>query len=159
MANHGHSADHGHDAEHESHGGYGVYIAVFIALCVLTAISFAVGNSKTLREEAPAVMMAAMLAVSCAKAMLVILFFMHLKWEANWKYVLTIPASLMSVFLMLMLWPDIGRRTARYTEERWLYAAEPVAAQVHGHGAGDSHDHGHDHEEKKAGEGEEKQGK
>ncbi len=135
MANHGHSAgSSGHGAEHEeSHGGLGVYISVFIALCVLTAISFAVGNSKSLREEAPAVMMAAMLAVSCAKAMLVILFFMHMKWEANWKYVLTIPASLMSVFLMLMLWPDIGRRTVRYTEERWLYAAEPVAAHDHGH--------------------------
>ena len=32
-------------------------------------------------------------------------------WEANWKYVLTIPASMMSIFLVLMLVPDIGRRT------------------------------------------------
>ena len=32
-----------------------------------------------------------MMAVSCTKAMLVILFFMHVKYEANWKYVLTIP--------------------------------------------------------------------
>ena len=34
-----------------------------------------------------------MMAVSCTKAMLVILFFMHVKYEANWKYVLTIPAG------------------------------------------------------------------
>jgi cytochrome c oxidase subunit 4 len=66
-----------------------------------------------------------MMAVSCAKALLVILFFMHLLWEANWKYVLTIPASMMSIFLLLMLVPDIGRRTTKYSEERWLYAAEP----------------------------------
>ena len=35
-----------------------------------------------------------MMAVSCTKAMLVILFFMHVKYEANWKYVLTIPAGI-----------------------------------------------------------------
>ena len=71
-------------------------------------------------------MWAMMMAVSCAKAMLVILFFMHVMWEANWKYVLTIPASMMSMFLLLMLIPDIGRRTVRYSEERWYYAPKPV---------------------------------
>ena len=38
-------------------------------------------------------MWAFMMAVSCTKAMLVILFFMHVKYEANWKYVLTIPGQ------------------------------------------------------------------
>jgi cytochrome c oxidase subunit 4 len=60
--------------------------------------------------------------------MLVIMFFMHLLWEANWKWVLTIPASFMSIFLMLMLVPDIGWRQnngfARYSDDRLLYAAE-----------------------------------
>jgi cytochrome c oxidase subunit 4 len=121
---HGYDAD-AADQEH-GHAGIGKYIAVFVALCVLTAISFAVGNSHTLRENSPGTMWAMMMAVSCAKAMLVILFFMHLLWEANWKYVLTIPASMMSIFLLLMLIPDIGRRTARYAEEHWLYAAQPV---------------------------------
>ena len=41
----------------------------------------------------PQVGWAFMMAVSCTKAMLVILFFMHVKYEANWKYVLTIPAG------------------------------------------------------------------
>lgn len=70
-------------------------------------------------------MWAAMMAVSVAKALLVMLFFMHLKWEANWKYVLTVPASMMSLFLVLMLVPDIGRRTRNYSDDRWLYSAEP----------------------------------
>jgi cytochrome c oxidase subunit 4 len=69
-----------------------------------------------------------MMAVSCTKAMLVIMFFMHLKWEANWKWVLTIPASFMSIFLLLMLVPDVGMRQnngyERYSWERWLYAAD-----------------------------------
>jgi cytochrome c oxidase subunit 4 len=113
------------EGAHGHHGGIGKYVLVFIALCVLTAISFAVGNSQTLRENSPGVMWAAMMAVSCAKAMLVILFFMHMLWEANWKYVLTIPASMMSIFLLLMLVPDIGRRTDRYSDERWLHSAKP----------------------------------
>ena len=113
----------GHEA---GHGGVGKYIAVFFALCGLTAISVFVGSFMPgLRRDAPGIMWGAMMAVSCAKASLVILFFMHLKWEANWKYVLTVPASIMSLFLMLMLIPDIGLRTRWYSEERQLYA--PVA--------------------------------
>jgi cytochrome c oxidase subunit 4 len=65
--------------------------------------------------------------------MLVILFFMHLMWEANWKYVLTIPASMMSIFLLLMLVPDIGRRTEKYASERWLYAPAPQKQHGHAH--------------------------
>ena len=129
-----------HDAGHDAgHGGVGKYVAVFFALCGLTAISVYVGSFMPgLRKDAPGIMWAAMMAVSCAKASLVILFFMHLKWEANWKYVLTVPASIMSVFLMLMLIPDIGLRTRWYAEERWLNSAEPVPKEV-GHAEGAPH--------------------
>jgi len=149
-------ADHAHPLEdqdleadiHEHHapGGLMKYLTVFVALCVLTGISYAVGNSQNLRENSPGVMWAMMMAVSCAKAMLVILFFMHMLWEANWKYVLTIPASLMSMFLLLMLVPDIGRRVDKYAEERWFQAPIPHVHQAHDHApaAGASHDdHAH----------------
>src|SRR5437773_3502781 len=142
------SPGHGYEAEatdqEHGHAGIGKYVMVFIALCVLTAISFAVGNSDTLRHNSPGTMWAMMMAVSCCKALLVILFFMHLLWEANWKYVLTIPASMMSIFLLLMLVPDIGRRTARYSEERWLYAAEPKPPEAPP-ASGEVHEHDHDH--------------
>src|SRR5262249_39770287 len=149
------SPGHGYEAEaadHEhGHAGVAKYVLVFIALCVLTAISFAVGNSETLRHNSPGTMWAMMMAVSCAKAMLVILFFMHMLWEANWKYVLTIPASMMSIFLLLMLVPDVGRRTDRYAEERWLYAAEPKAkVDEPEDGAAHKHEHAdHAHGEAK----------
>ena len=74
MADHVHSVpDQDLDAdlhEHHAPGGLGKYLAVFVALCVLTGISYAVGNSQTLRENSPGVMWAMMMAVSCAKAML-----------------------------------------------------------------------------------------
>jgi cytochrome c oxidase subunit 4 len=87
-----------------------------------------------------------MMAVSCAKAMLVILFFMHLLWEASWKYVLTIPCAMMSVFLLLMLVPDVGCRYNHYSEERLLHAADPVEHHdvVHHEGAAHENEHAHD---------------
>jgi cytochrome c oxidase subunit 4 len=66
-----------------------------------------------------------MMAVSCTKAMLVVLFFMHVLWEANWKYVLTIPAAMMAIFMTIMLVPDIGFRSRMVSQERLLYMARP----------------------------------
>ena len=135
-----------HHGDEHTHGGTGTYMSVFGCLVVLTIISFWLGNSS-IKETSPAVCWAGMMAVSSAKAMLVIMFFMHLKWEANWKYVLTIPAMMMSVFLVLMLIPDVGRRMNKYSEERLLYAAEPeVHADEHGHmGDGHGDESSHDH--------------
>jgi cytochrome c oxidase subunit IV len=122
-----------HDGDDHDHGGIGKYLLVFVALCVLTGFSF-LTYFDFWRENVPyEASRALMMAVSCTKAMLVIMFFMHLLWEANWKWVLTIPASFMSIFLMLMLVPDIGWRKdngfARYSDDRWLYAAEPQEAE------------------------------
>ena len=115
--------DSGHDEQ--SHGSTSKFLTVFAVLLILTAISFIVGNNKAIMST-PQIGWTIMMAVSCAKAMLVMLFFMHLKWEANWKYVLTVPCSIMAVFLLLMLFPDIMYRTQKYSANRWLYAATPV---------------------------------
>lgn len=128
-----------HDDHDHAHGGTRQYLMVFAALCVLTLISFVVGNSS-LMETHVKIGWALMMAVSCGKALLVIMFFMHLLWEANWKWVLTIPASMMSIFLVLMLVPDVGRRTHNYDEDRWLHSSKPASYdQSIGHGEA-SHD-------------------
>jgi cytochrome c oxidase subunit 4 len=125
----------GHDShDHADHGGNAKYILVFVALCVLTCGSF-LTYFDFWRSHVPVqASRALMMAISCTKAMLVIMFFMHLLWEANWKWVLTIPATFMSVFLMFMLVPDIGWRInngyARYSEQRWLYAANPPKVEA-----------------------------
>lgn len=113
-------------AHHEEHGSLRTYVLVFVGLLILTALSFIVGNWHALKDKAPGVVWAFMMAVSVCKALLVILFFMHLKWEANWKYVLTVPCCIMSVFLVLMLVPDIGRRVRYYTVERESHATTPL---------------------------------
>jgi cytochrome c oxidase subunit 4 len=125
---HGHGVpDHASGHPHDEHDHDTTkYWLVFLALCVLTGCSFITmhffGNTPTIGWTI-------MMAVSCAKAMLVISFFMHLIWEASWKYVLTIPAATMSLFLIFMLVPDVGLRTWWYTEERAHFAADPAAAE------------------------------
>ena len=134
---HDHDA-HGHDDHHDDHGGLGKYGVVFICLCALTACSFMTTSEWWPFDKAPTWIF--MMGVSCAKAMLVIMVFMHLLWEANWKYVLTIPAAMMSCFLVLMLIPDVGLRMNWYSEERTVYSAAVEAAHDDHH----SEEHGHD---------------
>jgi len=111
----------GHHEHPEQHGGsIRTFFMVFLGLCVLTAISF---TSAIVFHSTPVVSWVIMMAISCVKALLVISFFMHLLWEANWKYVLTVPASIMSLLLLLALVPDIGNRVKRYSEERMRHAA------------------------------------
>ena len=115
-----------HDSpESEAHGNQGVFITVFVMLCVLTAFSFWIANSHLMENRY--VGWGSMMAVSAAKAMLVILFFMHLWWEKNWKYVLTVPALIMGVLLVMLLVPDVGFRTQTYSNER---RANAPAAEV-----------------------------
>jgi cytochrome c oxidase subunit 4 len=135
MAESPHSAEHEHEHDHAA-----IFRNVFFALCVLTAISFWVGNSPLMNR--PVIGWSLMMAVSCAKALLVISFFMHLRWEANWKYVLTIPASIMSLFLLLMLAPDIGKRSVTANEERQRYSAPQEPDREHvSHPAGAAPEH------------------
>jgi cytochrome c oxidase subunit 4 len=97
---------------HDEHGSHGVtkYLYVFGALTVLTGASFFTYSTYWPYKDQPAVGWTFMMAVSCTKALLVMLFFMHLKYEASWKYVLTIPASVMAIFLLLALIPDVKWR-------------------------------------------------
>jgi cytochrome c oxidase subunit 4 len=139
MNSHGHGDPHGGHATptaHADHGGIGKYLAVFVALCVLSSASFFTVSDtwRGLFKNDPAfghhVAWAFMMAVSCGKALLVVLFFMHVKYEASWKYVLTIPASIMAIFLGLALVPDVGLRRRTYSPQRDFFAAQPISHQA-----------------------------
>jgi cytochrome c oxidase subunit 4 len=117
--------EHAHDAHDHGHGGVFQYLLVFAALCFLTTLSFFTYSDAWPWKDQPQVGWTFMMAVSCTKALLVILFFMHVLWEANWKYVLTIPAAMMAVFLAIMLIPDIGFRNRMVSQERAVYMARP----------------------------------
>jgi len=136
------------DQVHEGHGGIMQYMAVFAALCFLTTMSFLTYSSYWPWRDEPQVGWAFMMAVSCTKALLVVLFFMHVLWEANWKYVLTIPAAMMAIFLAIMLIPDIGLRNRMVSQERGLHMARgsdvlllEKAASAESSGEVEKHEH------------------
>jgi cytochrome c oxidase subunit 4 len=149
-AGHSHGGHaHGTGGDHDSHGDHGShgiakYLYVFLALTVLTSASFFTYSDYWPYHDTPAVGWTFMMAVSCSKALLVMLFFMHLKYEASWKYVLTIPASVMAIFLMLALVPDVKWRFEqiaggrRASDERLLHSfqkwdADPAEHEAAGH--------------------------
>ncbi len=106
------------DSEPKSHRS--VFIIVFVMLCALTGLSFWIANSHLMEDKMTGWM--AMMAVSVAKAFLVVTFFMHLWWEKKWKYVLTIPAILMATLLVMLLVPDIADRVGTYSKTRASHA-------------------------------------
>ncbi len=122
-----------HSHEDAHHDNVRLFLGVFLALCVLTTMSFLTYFDFWRNHVPTEVSRAFMMAVSCTKAMLVIMFFMHLKWEANWKWVLTVPASIMSALLILALVPDVGLRMRNASHERMKYAAEVPADEEAAH--------------------------
>ena len=130
-----------HDEHHESHGSIRLYLGVFVALCALTTISFLTYFPWWREAVSPEMSRLVMMAVSCTKAMLVIMFFMHLKWEANWKWVLTVPASIMSALLIFALIPDVGLRMRNASYQRMIHAAERPATGEADHSASEEAHH------------------
>ncbi len=91
--------DHGHDAHHVN------YLMIFVALCVFTLISI---TTEIVPFPNHASLVVTVFAVSCAKAFCVLAFFMHLKFEGNWKYLLLAPTTVLAVGLPIALLPDVG---------------------------------------------------
>ena len=120
-----HAEEHGE----KSHGGIGKYFVVFFMLCGLTSLSFMTYFPFWDKVD-QRVSWSLMMGVSCMKAGLVISVFMHLWWETKWKYMLTLPAAGMGVFLVCMLIPDVGRRAHYYNDYRWVFAADPDEAEA-----------------------------
>jgi len=87
------------------------YFSIFIALCVCTAISVALD----LIHLTPVVLVVLVLAVAVAKALFVLTYFMHLKFEGRWKYIILAPTAILAVGLMVALSPDVAMHY--YTNE------------------------------------------
>jgi cytochrome c oxidase subunit 4 len=94
----------GEHAAHDEGHPYVNYWIIFGALCVLTFISWMadeIGNKGL-------VLTFVVLAVACAKALFVMMYFMHLKFEGKWKFVLLTPTIVLAMAIPAALMPDIG---------------------------------------------------
>jgi cytochrome c oxidase subunit IV len=137
-------------ADTEHHAPHVNSFMIFLALCVCTAISV-VFDVVPMNRKLVAVLV---LAVAVAKAQFVMRYFMHLKFEGRWKYVLLLPTAILAVGLPLALAPDIAMHYYSHDPENSLTFDD----DVHGGHAGDVHDGEHadaadDHQHAPAGEG------
>jgi len=120
------------DAHHHDEHTFGHhvwYFGVFLALCVLTGISvlcdlFHIQGARI--GGINVVLAALVLSVATAKALFVMMFFMHLKFEGRWKFLLLSPTVILAMGLPLALLPDVGahyyttdvpQNTAKVTRE------------------------------------------
>jgi len=105
MSNHDSSPVSEDQHAHEHHSHSGTYFLVFCALCVFTLMSiladyYQFSNKNLLR--------AIILAVASSKAMCVMMYFMHLKFEGAWKYLLLAPTFILAFTIPFALMPDVG---------------------------------------------------
>jgi cytochrome c oxidase subunit 4 len=94
--------------EHASH--HVNYLMIFIMLCVCTLLSIIsdvvpIDRTKPLNNLFLIVLV---LAIATAKALFVLVYFMHLKFEGKWKFILLAPTVILAIGLPLALYPDIG---------------------------------------------------
>ncbi len=89
--------------EIESHNS--TYLKVFGTLLVFTVLEY--GYAMLLQEHFLALVLGLM-GLATAKATLVAMFFMHLKFEGRWVYIPLVPAGFLATALVLTLYPDIG---------------------------------------------------
>ena len=91
----------------EGHGGatVNVYLIVFAALCVFTAVSFIVNLAEP--TIGLAIGVAIILAVAVCKAVLVAMFFMHLLFDWAKLYFMIFPVLILGMMMVIVLLPDI----------------------------------------------------
>ncbi len=115
------SDEHNHEHEHHSVN----YTAIFALLCVCTVLS--IGFDLAKEELSKPVLIVLILGVAMCKATFVLLYFMHIKFERAWKYVLLAPTAVLACALPFALAPDISFHY-------YLVAAPQLEAAATAHG-------------------------
>ncbi len=90
---------------HEAHPKVN-YFAVFVALCIFTLISFFLDLFRG--QLGRTILASAVLGVATCKAMYVMMYFMHLRFEGARKYILLAPTMVLAMALPFILAPDIA---------------------------------------------------
>lgn len=87
--------------EEEARNRWKIYAVVFVALFVLTILELYINRLISDKSGQVAVLVALML----AKAALVVLFYMHLRWESRvLRWLIIVPFFAAVFFLTILLW-------------------------------------------------------
>ncbi len=80
------------------------YMKVFFALLIFTVIE--VLYAGFMANHFP-LLLTGLLAMAITKAVLVAMYFMHVKFEGKWVYMAIVPALVLAVILVTALTPDV----------------------------------------------------
>jgi cytochrome c oxidase subunit 4 len=92
-------------AEEHAAEAHAPYLKVWGALAVLTAVEYFYASWF---KDLFLILLLGLLFWAAIKAGLVGWFFMHLKFEGNWVYILIVPACVLATILVLALLPDMA---------------------------------------------------
>jgi cytochrome c oxidase subunit IV len=84
-----------------------LYMKIFYALSVFTALSFVFNELARLDIITYTSSVALIVLVAVCKALCVITIFMHLKYDWGRVYCIVIPVSILAVMMIIVLLPDI----------------------------------------------------
>lgn len=96
----------------ESHAPY---LKVFFALLVLTLLEYGYASFLNLSFLT---LVLGLMCMAVIKASLVAWYFMHLKFEGNWVYIMLVPAGILMLVVLFALYPDIGMQRTIYPDYR-----------------------------------------
>lgn len=118
-----------HELDVESHAPY---MKVWAGLAVLTAIEY---FYALIFKDSFLLLVLGLVSLALIKASMVGWYFMHLKFEKRWVYLLITPACVMAVFLTLMLVPDMAMKPVddelgSDEEEAWVAPESGTSAAV-----------------------------
>jgi caa(3)-type oxidase subunit IV len=84
-----------------------LYMKIFYALSVFTALSFVFNELARLDIITYTSSVALIVLVAVCKALCVVTIFMHLKYDWGRVYCIVIPVSILAVMMIIVLLPDI----------------------------------------------------
>ena len=96
-----------HAPDHHADSGIKSYLVIFGALIIFTAVSFLANVAVRAQWILPHTSFAIILGVAVCKAILVAVYFMHLKVDWGRLYFMIVPALILGVMFVIVLLPDI----------------------------------------------------
>jgi caa(3)-type oxidase subunit IV len=115
--------------EHHAETNAKIYLVIFAALAVFTAISFLVNDAERHHIVGVYTGFALILGVAICKAVLVAMFFMHLKFDWGRLYFVIVPVLLLATMMVIVLLPDIvlsWRQVQRDEESSLILPASAI---------------------------------
>ena len=97
----------------DEHAGHHVnYLVIFgiLCFCTLMSVVFDILEIDIFDRDINnyVLLIVLVISIAIAKALFVMSYFMHLKFEGNWKFLLLAPTVALAMGLPLALLPDVG---------------------------------------------------